>query len=76
MVQELGADEVVDYRTEEFAERYKDKPFDLVIDSVGGALSCHADKAVTSSYLFYVWTCCICMGKVCSCVGAKWFRSS
>lgn len=45
MMQELGADEVVDYRTEDFAERYKDKPFDLVIDSLGGALSCHADQS-------------------------------
>ncbi|KAK9904692.1 hypothetical protein WJX75_000655 [Coccomyxa subellipsoidea] len=35
-LKELGADEVVDYRTEDFAERYKDKPFDLVIDSLGG----------------------------------------
>lgn len=36
MVQELGADEVVDYQKENFAEIYKDKPFDLILDSVGG----------------------------------------
>ncbi|BDA49570.1 Reticulon-4-interacting protein 1, mitochondrial [Coccomyxa sp. Obi] len=35
-MKELGADEVVNYRSEDFAEMYKDKPFDLVIDSVGG----------------------------------------
>ena len=45
MMQELGADEVVDYRTEDFAERYKDKPFDLVIDSLGGVVSCHAEQS-------------------------------
>ncbi|EIE19171.1 putative zinc-binding dehydrogenase [Coccomyxa subellipsoidea C-169] len=35
-LKELGADEVVDYQTEDFAAKYKDKPFDLVIDAVGG----------------------------------------
>lgn len=35
-LQELGADEVVDYKTEDFAEKYKDQPFDLVVDTVGG----------------------------------------
>ncbi|KAK9905007.1 hypothetical protein WJX75_007606 [Coccomyxa subellipsoidea] len=35
-LKELGADEVVDYQKENFAEIYKDKPFDLILDSVGG----------------------------------------
>lgn len=35
--QELGADEVVDYSTQRVDELYKDKPFDVVIDPVGGA---------------------------------------
>ncbi len=38
LLQELGADEVVDYQTEDFVAKYKDKPFDLVIDAVGGVL--------------------------------------
>lgn len=33
--QELGADEVVNYRTDDVAALYKDKPFDLVIDPMG-----------------------------------------
>lgn len=36
VLQELGADEVVNYREEDFSEKYKDKPFDLVIDCIGG----------------------------------------
>ena len=35
--QELGADETVDYSTEDFSTRYKDQPFDVIMDSVGGA---------------------------------------
>jgi hypothetical protein len=35
-LQELGADEVLNYKEEDFAEKYKDKPFDLVIDPIGG----------------------------------------
>ena len=47
-MQELGADEVVDYQTEDFAEKYKDKPFDLILDPVGGALSALQAHTVTS----------------------------
>lgn len=36
MVQSLGADEVVDYTQEDFAEKYKDRPFDVIVDSVHG----------------------------------------
>ncbi len=36
VLQELGADEVLNYKEEDFAEKYKDKPFDLVIDPIGG----------------------------------------
>eukprot|EP00879_Flechtneria_rotunda_P014567 GHRR01015224.1.p1 GENE.GHRR01015224.1~~GHRR01015224.1.p1 ORF type:complete len:274 (+),score=93.52 GHRR01015224.1:474-1295(+) len=32
---ELGADEVVNYRTDDVAALYKDKPFDIVIDPMG-----------------------------------------
>lgn len=35
--QELGADETVDYTKEDFSAKYKDKPFDVIMDSVGGA---------------------------------------
>ena len=35
--QELGADEVVDYSAQRVDELYKNKPFDVVVDSVGGA---------------------------------------
>ena len=34
--QELGADETVDYTKEDFAERYKDKAFDVIVDPIGG----------------------------------------
>ena len=34
--QELGADETVDYSKEDFAEKYKDKPFDVIVDPIGG----------------------------------------
>lgn len=33
-VQELGADEVVDYTSEAFDQRFKDQPFDAVLDTV------------------------------------------
>ena len=36
VLQELGADETVNYREQDFAEVYKDKPFDFIFDSVGG----------------------------------------
>ena len=32
-LQELGA---VDYRSQDFAELYKDAPFDFIFDSIGG----------------------------------------
>ena len=35
-MQELGADETVNYRKQDFADVYKDKPFDYIFDSVGG----------------------------------------
>ncbi len=34
--QELGADETVDYSKEDFAEKYKGKPFDVIVDPIGG----------------------------------------
>lgn len=39
VLQDLGADEVINYKEEDFAEKYKDQPFDMVIDPIGGALS-------------------------------------
>lgn len=36
VVQELGADETINYREQDFADVYKDKPFDYIFDSVGG----------------------------------------
>ncbi len=37
--QELGqyVDEVVDHTKEDFAEKYADAPFDVIVDSVAGA---------------------------------------
>ena len=35
--QELGADETVDYTKEDFSTTYKDKPFDVIVDPIGGA---------------------------------------
>lgn len=36
LVRALGADETVDYRTEDFVERLTDRPVDLVLDTQGG----------------------------------------
>ncbi len=36
-LQELGADETVDYTKEDFSAKYKDQPFDVIMDSIGGA---------------------------------------
>jgi NADPH:quinone reductase-like Zn-dependent oxidoreductase len=36
LVWELGTDETVNYREQDFAEVYKDKPFDFIFDSIGG----------------------------------------
>lgn len=38
VLQELGADETVNYREQDFADVYRDKPFDFIFDSVGGKL--------------------------------------
>jgi len=35
-LKDIGADETIDYRSQDFAEVYKDKPFDYIFDSVGG----------------------------------------
>ena len=35
-MQELGADEVVDYTRQSVDQVYKDNPFDAVIDQIGG----------------------------------------
>jgi hypothetical protein len=34
--QKLGADEAVDYSTQQVDQLYADKPFDVVIDPIGG----------------------------------------
>lgn len=34
--QDLGADEVLDYTKQSVDQVYKDKPFDAVIDQIGG----------------------------------------
>ena len=38
MLQELGADEVIDYYTHKFEDVLKGRPVDVVIDSIGGVL--------------------------------------
>lgn len=37
-MQELGADEVVDYTKQTVDQVYKNNPFDAVIDQIGGVL--------------------------------------
>ena len=37
-LQELGADEVIDYTSTDFVQQLKGKPVDLVVDMVGGEL--------------------------------------
>ena len=36
LTQDLGADEVLDYRTERFEQKYRDARFDVVLDVIGG----------------------------------------
>lgn len=35
-MQELGADEAFDYTAGDFAKHFADKPFDIIVDVVGG----------------------------------------
>ena len=35
-LQELGADEVIDYREQSVDQVFKDNPFDAVVDQIGG----------------------------------------
>ena len=50
--QELGADETVNYREQDFAEVYKDKPFDFIFDSIGGMTACSMGKSLAMLCLF------------------------
>jgi len=36
VLQELGADEVIDYRQQSVDQVFKDNPFDAVVDQIGG----------------------------------------
>jgi NADPH:quinone reductase-like Zn-dependent oxidoreductase len=36
-MQGLGADEVIDYKKDNFDEKHRNTPFDVVIDMLGGA---------------------------------------
>ena len=36
-VQEVGADEVIDYTCADFVKELKNRPVDVVVDSLGGA---------------------------------------
>ena len=45
-LQELGADEAVDYRSQDFAELYKDAPFDFIFDSIGGESATATPKGI------------------------------
>lgn len=38
LLQELGADECIDYRQADFRQQLESKPVDVVVDSVGGEL--------------------------------------
>ena len=50
VLQSIGADEVVNYREQDFAELYKDpsKHFDLIVDLIGGE-----PAGITESFLKY-----------------------
>lgn len=39
-VKSLGADEVVDYTTQDVAELYKDQSFDITLDMMGNRSEC------------------------------------
>ncbi len=56
MTQDLGADEVLDYRTERFEQKYRDARFDVVLDVIGGAPSTAQQTVQTSLHAGY-WPC-------------------
>ncbi len=39
MLQELGADEVIDYKEQSVDQVFQDNPFDAVVDQIGGGSS-------------------------------------
>ena len=38
MLQDLGADEVVDYKKQSVDQLFRNNPFDAVVDQIGGQL--------------------------------------
>ena len=49
--QDLGADEVVDYKSVRFEQRFRSAPFDVVVDTIGGASDCHGSLFMLASGL-------------------------
>ncbi|CAL5224697.1 g7424 [Coccomyxa viridis] len=51
-MKELGADETVDYKNEDFSVKYKDKPFDVIVDPIGGEVEkrCYTVLAPGGTY--------------------------
>ena len=59
-MQELGADEVLNYKEEDFAQKYQDKPFDLVIDPIGGETLlgvCSQQQGRLPHYRYILYAC-------------------
>lgn len=51
LVRSLGADEALDYSTQDVEAVYKHAPFDIVVDCVGGALLDKISKLTNSTYI-------------------------
>lgn len=59
-MQSLGADEVVDYTKEDFAEKYKAAPFDAIVDLIGGETEVKSYGVLKPGGTFAHIRCCPC----------------
>ena len=55
VLQELGADEVIDYTTQRFEDALKSNPVDAVIDPVGGELQERSQLRHVHPFPFHFW---------------------
>jgi hypothetical protein len=66
-VQKLGVDEALDYTQSAYLDKFVDKPFDAIVDLVGGATRL-LGGALSCTQLSRLFVCvCVCMC-VCVCV--------
>ena len=53
-------DEIVDYTKEDFSQKYKDAPFDVIVDSIGGAAALQRMHAAECTCIVQDH-CCVCV---------------